>query len=73
MKVLEKSTPIIDDGGTRSGKDRRQFSIMDHTPERRSDKERRSGVDRRNIQNFRGEIAIERGELFREDCGNSNR
>jgi hypothetical protein len=65
VKVLEKSIPIIDNGGTRSVKDRRQCSIMDHTPERRSGKERRSGFDRRNIQNFRGEMAIERRELFR--------
>ena len=65
MKVSEKSTPIIDNGGTRSGADRRQYSIMSHTPERRSGKERRSGVDRRKDQNFRGGKAIERRELFR--------
>ena len=49
----------------RSGVDRRQYNILDNTPERRSGKERRSEVDRRKIQNFRGEKAIERRELFR--------
>jgi hypothetical protein len=49
----------------RSGADRRQYNIMDNTSERRSGKERRSGIDRRKIQNFRGEKAIERRELFR--------
>ena len=65
MKVSEKSTRINDNGGTRSGADRRQYNIMDNTSERRSGKERRSGIDRRKIQNFRGEKAIERMELFR--------
>lgn len=36
-----------DNGGRRSGIDRRQFSYSDHVPERRSGKERRSGRDRR--------------------------
>ena len=65
MKVSEKNTRINDNGGTRSGTDRRQYNIMDNTSERRSGKERRSGIDRRKIQNFRGEKAIERRELFR--------
>jgi len=65
MKVSEKSTRINDNGGTRSGTDRRQYNIMDKTSERRSGKERRSGIDRRKIQNCRGEKAIERRELFR--------
>ena len=65
MKVSEKSTRINDNGGTRSGTNRRQYNIMDNTSERRSGKERRSGIDRRKIQNFRGEKAIERRELFR--------
>ena len=36
-----------DNGGRRSGVDRRQFSYKDHIPERRSGKDRRSGNDRR--------------------------
>jgi len=36
-----------DNGGRRSGFDRRQFSYSGHVPERRSGEERRSGNDRR--------------------------
>ena len=38
---------LPDNGGRRSGIDRRQFSFTQHIPERRSGKERRSGLDRR--------------------------
>jgi hypothetical protein len=38
---------LPDNGGRRSGIDRRQFSYTAHIPERRSGKERRSGLDRR--------------------------
>jgi hypothetical protein len=38
---------LPDNGGRRSGGDRRQFSYTQHIPERRSGKERRSGLDRR--------------------------
>ena len=38
---------LPDNGGRRSGIDRREFSYTVHIPERRSGKERRSGVDRR--------------------------
>jgi hypothetical protein len=38
---------LPDNGGRRSGVDRREFSYTSHIPERRSGKERRSGNDRR--------------------------
>jgi len=38
---------LPDNGGRRSGVDRRQFYYTQHIPERRSGKERRSGFDRR--------------------------
>ena len=38
---------INDNGGTRLGKDRRQFAILGYTPERSSSKDRRKGIDRR--------------------------
>jgi hypothetical protein len=38
----------LDNGGRRSGIDRRQFSYSSHIPERRTNVERRSGADRRN-------------------------
>jgi len=36
-----------DNGGRRSGIERRRFSYSDHIPERRSGRDRRSGKDRR--------------------------
>ena len=65
MVASEKIARINDNGGTRCGTDRRKYISMDNIPERRSGKERRNGVDRRRNQNFRGERAIERRELFR--------
>ena len=38
---------LPDNGGRRSGIERRIFSYDFHIPERRSDNERRSGLDRR--------------------------
>lgn len=38
---------LIDNGGRRLGDDRRLYSYNDYLPERRSDKDRRSGLDRR--------------------------
>ena len=37
----------FDNGGRRSGIDRRQFSYAIHIPERRSEEDRRNGLDRR--------------------------
>jgi hypothetical protein len=42
---MESSLP--DNGGRRSGVDRRQFSYSTHIPERRAESDRRSGLDRR--------------------------
>ena len=41
---------LHDNGGRRSGIDRRQFSYDFHIPERRSGKDRRSDKDRRRKQ-----------------------
>ena len=38
---------LHDNGGRRSGVERREFSYYGHIPERRSGKDRRSGIDRR--------------------------
>jgi len=38
---------LRDNGGRRSGIDRRRFLYTDHIPERRAGEERRRGVDRR--------------------------
>ena len=56
---------INDNGGTRSGRDRRKLTMITRNPERRIGIERRSGVDRRNGQKIRGELAVERRNTFK--------
>jgi len=63
---------IKDNGGSRSGAERRQFDYTESTPERRSGKERRKGVDRRlglgqqrGHQNPSDLLPIERRDQFR--------
>jgi hypothetical protein len=57
----------FDNGGRRSGLDRRMFSYTGHIPERRSGLERRNCADRRN---FAGDpIESERRACF-SDCDN---
>lgn len=46
--ILEQLT-MLDNGGRRSGGDRRNYSYTLHIPERRSGKDRRSGGDRRKF------------------------
>ena len=41
-------SPVKDNGGRRSGVDRRRYSYASHIPERRSDEDRRNGEDRRD-------------------------
>ncbi len=45
---------ITDNGGRRSGIDRRRFNYSGHFPERRRGEERRSGLDRRSGEERRG-------------------
>ncbi len=63
---------IEDNGGSRSGAERRQFEYTDSIPERRSGRERRKGVDRRlglaqqrEDQNPGDRQPIERRDQFR--------
>jgi hypothetical protein len=55
-----------DKGGRRRVPDRRQFSSSDHFPERRNLRHRRSGNDRRNLQNLKMRKKIERRRMFKE-------
>lgn len=41
---------LLDNGGRRSGTDRRRFSYTVHIPESRSNIDRRKGLDRRGSQ-----------------------
>ena len=56
---------INDNGGSRSGIDRRKLTIINHNPERRIGQERRNLMDRRKDQRDRGELAVERRDKFR--------
>jgi hypothetical protein len=55
---------INDNGGTRSGKDRRKDSMKKYIPDRRSGRDRRDGLDRRTDFGKRREI--ERRDQLRE-------
>jgi len=63
INTLKNENSKRDNGGRRSGEDRREFSYSDYTPERRSSKDRRSGFDRR-IKLYIDKITIDRRILF---------
>ena len=65
MDFIANTKEISDNGGTRSGRDRRKLRIINYNPDRRTGQERRNGVDRRRGRMFRGNLAIERREKFR--------
>ncbi|WP_372678397.1 hypothetical protein [Desulfosarcina sp.] len=46
--ITNKKMNLIDKGGRRFGDDRRLYSYNGYLPERRSDEDRRSGMDRRS-------------------------
>jgi len=56
---------IRDNGGTRSGNDRRKLPMVNRSSERRIIKDRRSGQDRRRELKCRDRYAIERRDAFR--------
>jgi len=58
-----------DNGGRRSGVERRSFTYSMYIPENRSGKERRSGIDRRETQLSADDLAKERRvSFFRAAC-----
>jgi hypothetical protein len=61
----------LDRGGRRRLADRRQCSSSDHFPERRNMRYRRSGSDRRNLQNQKVRKKLERRQLFKEKYSDS--
>ena len=48
MKIKQEISVIHDNGGSRSGRERRQSMLPFQGKERRSGKERRRGIDRRS-------------------------
>ena len=66
MDIPVDGIEINDNGGARLGRDRRKLAIVTRSPERRTGQERRSGIDRRNGPRYRGELAVERRDTFKE-------
>ena len=65
MGLSVDGSNIKDNAGTRSGRDRRKLTMLTRNPERRTGQERRGGIDRRNGQKDRGELAVERRDTFK--------
>jgi hypothetical protein len=53
MNEKKQTATSIDNGGRRSGGDRRKYSYTLHVPERRSGNDRRSVKDRRTIPRYK--------------------
>jgi hypothetical protein len=56
---------LKDKAGRRSGIERRVFLYTIHIPERRSGKERRKDLDRRDKKEFKLPIDVERRAVFK--------
>ena len=57
---------ISDNGGMRSGIERRKITYFLHAPERRAEKERRNDLDRRNGEGCKLEYSKERRMMFKK-------
>jgi len=64
MSGLDNLIAFIDNGGTRSGSERRHDAKNDDIPERRTRYDRRSGADRRRILNEKRKKGKERRTVF---------
>ena len=64
MSGLDNLIAFIDNGGTRSGSERRRADQNDDIPERRTRYDRRSGADRRRILNEKRRKGKERRIVF---------
>jgi hypothetical protein len=60
MSGLDALVPLIDNGGTRSGSDRRRERPLRRVRERRSTQNRRGGADRRRWPNEKRKSGRER-------------
>jgi len=64
MNVLDGLVPLIDNGGTRTGRDRRRDIKLKRNLDRRRRRDRRSGADRRRSTNSRRPKGLERRTVF---------
>ena len=68
MSGLDNLIAFIDNGGTRSGSERRRFFESEYMPERRMRYDRRSGADRRRSLNKKRKQGKERRTTFVDWC-----
>jgi hypothetical protein len=61
---------LKDRGGRRSLPDRRKSTSSEHFPERRFQRHRRSGSDRRSLQSLKMRKKLERRRVFKEKYSN---
>ena len=73
MSIAAIALTLIDNGGKRSGIDRRQFSYSYHIPEKRSSKDRRNGIDRRSGLDQRSGIARRIAKVIEMKLGKDQR
>jgi hypothetical protein len=66
MSGLDNLIAFIDNGGTRSGAERRNADEVQYKPERRIRYDRRSGADRRRALNKKRAKGKERRTVFVE-------
>ena len=66
MDVLDELIPLIDNGGTRSGSERRHRIKLKESLDRRNLRDRRSGADRRRTVNSKRPEGVERRTVFSE-------
>jgi hypothetical protein len=64
MSGLDNLIAFIDNGGTRSGSERRRLDTTECIPERRTRYDRRSGADRRRALNKERKKGKERRTVF---------
>ena len=62
MRASRVMFSLSDNGGRRSGVNRRIYKYTDHIPERRDGPERRSGMDRRSGRDRRS--GLDRRNIF---------
>ncbi len=66
MSGLDNLIAFIDNGGTRTGSERRRLAATECIPERRTRYDRRSGADRRRTLNIKRKKGKERRTVFVE-------
>lgn len=71
MSGLDNLIAFIDNGGSRSGSERRRSAGsagIEHQPDRRTQYDRRSGADRRRLLNKKRTAGKERRTVFSDEC-----